>query len=272
MATHRWDERKGDPKKDKTAEATADPAVGAAIANEGKASPVGIKEYLGGVYGTYKEKGVAAATEKAIGWDGAAKAKESNAKTMAFLDTIDTSERESRWDKMTAKEKADFIKDAKENQVKVGEKFKGVWDTYEGSDKEKFGKISLKDEFYDKINHTIHMHMLSEHAGPTAAKAFAAGHELDGGLMALDGYPLQQLMGDSGTDMRNNMRGINAQAKGTSLDGLLDDMRKDGVFTEKYKGKYNGRTMGDLKEDWFGEHKKQRIASNGGVGDTRGLA
>jgi hypothetical protein len=245
--THKW----GSPLKNKYQE-NGDPEK-----EEKKETKSGLGQYFGDIYDTYQKQGLESAVGKAIGW-GVEESNKSFDAAWDFVDSLDTKERQKEWNAMSKDDQGKFKSLQKET---------GNWDQFKGTDGERYGKIGIFGDFSDNIEHAIHSYMVAEKYGGTAAKALGLGHEA-GNVMAsvTEGYPLPQVAGDSGTDMRNNLLGIEAYEKGLSMDDLLKQMKDTGVFKEKHEGAYNERTKETLKEDWFGKHEKQRLVENIGVG------
>ena len=62
---------------------------------------------------------------------------------------------------------------------------------------------------------------------------------------------IPQVSGDSATDMRNNLIGINAFKEGLSIDELVKILEDDGAYREKFDGIYKDRSWSDLFSDIF---------------------
>jgi len=126
---------------------------------------------------------------------------------------------------------------------------------------ERFFKLWLRDNpIFDDINHTIYSYNMAKDLGITKSKILGLGHE---GLNLWEGMfgssSIPQTSGDSGTDMRNNLRGIDAFSKGLSKEELLTSMLTEGTFQEDYEGRVQDRTWKDLIRNWFGKTKKTPI-------------
>jgi len=161
------------------------------------------------------------------------------------------------WNNFSKEEKDKWKKSKAFEYAKANMDSMGIpWE--EQSDAENYWTSwKIDNHIFDDYNHAIQSYLLAKKIGPTKATMYSAAHE---GSNLFEGIKhtfkgdfgaIPQISGDSATDMRNNLIGINAFKEGLSIDELLKILEDDGAYREKFDGIYKDRSWSDLFSDIF---------------------
>ena len=169
----------------------------------------------------------------------------------------------NEWNSFSKEEKDKWKKSKAFEYAKSNMDLMGIpWE--EQSDAENYWTSwKIDNHIFDDYNHAIQSYLLAKKIGPTKATMYSAAHE---GSNLFEGIKhtfkgdfgaIPQVSGDSATDMRNNLIGINAFKEGLSIDELVKILEDDGAYREKFDGIYKDRSWSDLFSDIFSPKRMQ---------------